>query len=97
MANPFVINREPKSNEKMSLESALKVFQDMMSMGSNPQQIEQILLTKYPNLKSISDEVKKNGRSLLDFATQKYMQKNINVTPTIQRMLDMTKNSNSRY
>ncbi len=89
MANPFMtpLNAENKTN--MTLGNIVSSFQRMLSMGSSPQQIQQVLLSKFPNLQNVAEEIQRSGMNPLDYATQKAMQKNINVNPAIQQMLSM--------
>ena len=53
-------------------------FQLMLSMGNNPQQIEQMILQQNPQLQVISNQMKQSGMSPLDFVMQYARQNNIN-------------------
>lgn len=56
----------------------MMLFQQMLSMGNNPQQIEQIILQQNPQLQVISNQMKQSGMSPLDFVMQYARQNNIN-------------------
>ena len=56
----------------------MMLFQQMLSMGNNPQQIEQMILQQNPKLQVISNQMKQSGMSPLDFVMQYARQNNIN-------------------
>lgn len=56
----------------------MMLFQQMLSMGNNPQQIEQMILQQNPQLQVISNQMKQSGMSPLDFVMQYARQNNIN-------------------
>lgn len=56
----------------------MMLFQKMLSMGNNPQQIEQMILQQNPQLQVISNQMKQSGMSPLDFVMQYARQNNIN-------------------
>ena len=56
----------------------MMLFQQMLSMGNNPQQIEQMILQQNPQLQVISNQMKQSGMSPLDFVMQYARQNNVN-------------------
>lgn len=55
----------------------INIFQNMLSMGVNPQQIEQMILAQNPQLQIISNQMKQSGLSPVDFVLQYARQNNI--------------------
>lgn len=60
------------------MNSPLEIFQQMMRMGNNPQQIEQMVLQQNPQLQVIANQMRQSGLSPMDFAMQYARQNNIN-------------------
>jgi hypothetical protein len=56
----------------------MMLFQQMLSMGNNPQQIEQMILQQNPQLQVISNQMKQSGMSPLDFVMQYARQNHVN-------------------
>ena len=46
------------------------IMNDLMSLGNNPQQIEQILFSQYPNLRILSNQMHQSGLSPIQFVIQ---------------------------
>lgn len=53
------------------------IFQNMISMGTNPKQIEQILFAQNPQLRILSNQIRQSGLTPLQFAFQYAKQNNI--------------------
>lgn len=71
------------------------IMNDLMSLGSNPQQIEQILFSQYPNLRILSNQMKQSGLSPIQFVMQYAQQRNIPIQENqlmsmYQQMMQMT-------
>ena len=71
------------------------IMNDLMSLGNNPQQIEQILFSQYPNLRILSNQMKQSGLSPIQFVMQYAQQRNIpiqenQVMSMYQQMMQMT-------
>lgn len=62
----------------MNNNNPMILFQQMLSMGNNPQQIEQMILKQNPQLQVISNQMKQSGMSPLDFVMQYARQNNVN-------------------
>ena len=57
--------------------NSTNIFKSMISMGGNPQQIEQILFAQNPQLQILSNQIKNSGLSPIQFAMQYARQNNI--------------------
>lgn len=71
------------------------IMNDLMSLGNNPQQIEQILFSQYPNLRILSNQMKQSGLSPIKFVMQYAQQRNIPIQENqlmsmYQQMMQMT-------
>ena len=71
------------------------IMNDLMSLGNNPQQIEQILFNQYPNLRILSNQMKQSGLSPIQFVMQYAQQRNIPIQENqlmsmYQQMMQMT-------
>lgn len=71
------------------------IMNDLMSLGNNPQQIEQILFSQYPNLRILSNQMKQSGLSPIQFVMQYAQQRNIPIQENqlmsmYQQMMQMT-------
>lgn len=98
MPNPFYTPVEQPKNSNMTLGDIVQAFHSMLSMGGNPMQIQQVLLANNPNMKKTFDEINQSGMNPLDYAMKKAMEKNIDVKPAIQQMVNMiNQNNNRRY
>lgn len=89
MSNPF--NNAPQA-QNVSVGNAIDLFKKMMSMGSNPQQITNLLISKNPQIAKVFQEMQASGLSPIDYAQKLAMQKNINITPALQQMIAITQN-----
>ena len=59
------------------------MFQNMISMGTNPQQIEQMIYAQNPQLRILANQMKQSGMSPLQFAIQYARQNNIPINENI--------------
>lgn len=78
------------------MNNPVNIFRNMMNLGTNPQQIEQILYSRNPRLRAISNQIKESGMTPIEFAMQYAKQNNIplqhnSVLNYYEQMLDMTK------
>ncbi|MBO5711389.1 MAG: hypothetical protein J6R47_00990 [Acholeplasmatales bacterium] len=89
MANPF---KNAPQAQSVSVGNAIDLFKKMMSMGKNPQQIINIIINNNPQLASVVSEMQQSGLSPIDYAKKVAMQQNININPTIEEMMNLTKN-----
>ena len=55
----------------------INIFQNMLSMGVNPQQIEQMIFAQNPQLQIIANQMKQSGLSPVDFVLQYARQNNM--------------------
>ena len=53
------------------------LFQSMVSMGTNPQQVEQMIYQQNPQLRILANQMKQSGMSPIQFAMQYAKQNNI--------------------
>lgn len=58
--------------------SPINIFQNMLRMGTNPQQIEQMIMQQNPQLQVIANQMKQSGMQPMDFVMQYARQNNIN-------------------
>lgn len=95
MANPFYSppNGQFSANNQR-LGDVVSSFQSLLKLGNNPEQIQNVLFSKYPNLKQTYEQISKSGMSPIDYAISKAMERNIDVNPAIQQMMNMI---NNRY
>ena len=63
----------------MNNNNPLNIFQQMLSMGTNPQQIKQVLFNKNPQLRILENQILQSGLSPIDFVFQYAQQNNIQV------------------
>ena len=89
MGNPF---NNATQTQKITINDALDMFKQMINMGSDPNQIINILTTQNPQMSYIFNEIKKSGLSPIEYAKKMAMQQNINVNPMIEQMINLTKN-----
>lgn len=57
----------------------LNIFQNMLSMGVNPKQIENFIFSQNPQLKILSNQMRQSGLTPIDFVIQYAKQNNINI------------------
>lgn len=72
------------------------VINELLKFGSNPQQVEQMLMMRNPNLKILANQIKQSGLNPIDFAVQYANQHNIPVNKDIltnnyNQMLNLVK------
>ena len=61
----------------MNNNSVLNIFQQMVSMGTNPMQIKQMILNNNPQLRVLENQISQSGMNPIDFAFQYAKQNNI--------------------
>ena len=59
------------------MNNAINLFQQMLSMGNNPQQIAQMIFQQNPQLQVIANQMQQSGMSPMDFVMQYAKQQNI--------------------
>lgn len=72
------------------------IFQQMLSMGNNPQQIEQMILQQNPQLQVFMNQMRQSGMRPLDFVMQYAQQNNINPA-MINQMANQMRGMIPRY
>ena len=55
----------------------INLFQQFLSMGNNPQTVEQMIFQQNPQLLVIANQMKQSGLSPMDFVMQYARQQNI--------------------
>jgi len=90
MGNPF---NNAIQGQQISLNDALDMFNNMRRMGSNPNQIIQLLSTQNPQFASLINEIQKSGLSPIEYAKKMALNQNIDVNPMIEQMRNLTKNN----
>lgn len=60
------------------MNNAITLFQQMLSMGNNPQQVAQMIFQQNPQLQVIANQMQQSGLSPMDFVMQYARQQNIN-------------------
>lgn len=90
MGNPF---NNAIQGQQISLNDALDIFNNMKRMGSNPNQIIQLLSTQNPQFANLINEIKKSGLSPIEYAKKMALNQNIDVNPMIEQMRNLTKNN----
>lgn len=59
------------------MNNAINLFQQMLSMGNNPQQVAQMIFQQNPQLQIIANQMQQSGMSPMDFVMQYAKQQNI--------------------
>lgn len=59
------------------MNNAIALFQQMLSMGNNPQQIAQAIFQQNPQLQVIANQMQQSGLSPMNFVMQYARQQNI--------------------
>ena len=59
------------------MNNAINLFQQMLSMGTNPQQITQMIFQQNPQLQVIANQMQQSGLSPINFVMQYARQQNI--------------------
>jgi hypothetical protein len=78
------------------MNNPLDLFKNIMSLGNDPQKIQEILLQRNPNLRAIYTQMQQSKMSPVEFVMQYAKQNNIplqknSVLNYYQQMLEMTK------
>lgn len=73
----------------------LDIFKNFMSMGTNPQQIQNMIFQQNPQLRVIANQMKQSGLSPVQFVMQYAKQNNLpiqenNLLTMCQQMQSMT-------
>lgn len=61
----------------------ISTFQNMLGMGVNPQQIEQLIFMQNPQLQILANQMKQSGLSPVDFVIQFARQNNMPCNPNV--------------
>lgn len=82
----------------------LGMFQQFLSMGPNPQVVEQMIFQQNPQFQVLANQMRQSGLSPVQFVMQYARQNNINVQPNIlsdmynqMRSMVPQQNNNFRY
>ena len=75
--------------------NANNLFQGLLSISNNPQQVENVLFTQYPQLRVLSNQMKQSGMNPVQFVMQYAQQRNITIQQNqilsmYQQMMQMT-------
>jgi hypothetical protein len=78
------------------MNSPLDLFKNIMSLGNDPQKIQEILFQRNPNLRAIYNQMLQSKMAPVEFVMQYAKQNNIplqknSVLNYYQQMVDMTK------
>lgn len=78
------------------MNNPISIFRNMMNLGRDPRQIEQLLYARNPRLQAISNQIKESGKSPIEFAMQYAKQNNIPLQQNTlinyyNQMMNMTK------
>ena len=78
------------------MNSPLDLFKNIMSLGNDPQKIQEILFQRNPNLRAIYTQMLQSKMAPVEFVMQYAKQNNIplqknSVLNYYQQMVDMTK------
>lgn len=73
------------------MNNPVNIFQQMLSMGNNPQQIQTMLFNQHPQMVAIYNMIQQSGLPPIQFAMQYAKQNNIPIqlNPMIQQMMGM--------
>ena len=78
----------------------LQIFQNFLNMGSNPQQVRQMILHQNPQLQVIENQMQQSGLSPVQFVMQYAQQNNMpiaNINNMYQQMLGMVNKKQQRF
>lgn len=72
----------------------MQIFNSYLNMGTNPQQIEQMILNQNPNLKIVLNQMRQNRMTPVQYAIQYAKQNNLpiseqQINSMYQQMLSM--------
>lgn len=59
------------------MNNAINIFKNMIAMGSDPKQVEKMILAQNPQLMALSNQIKESGLTPIDFAMKVAKQNNI--------------------
>ena len=74
----------------MMQNNPINIFQQFLAMGTNPQQIAQMIFQQNPQLRIIANQMQQSGLSPIDFVMQYARQQNIDPN-MIQNMYQQMK------
>ena len=82
--------------------NALGIFQQFLTMGNNPQAIQQMIFQQNPQLQILANQMYQSGLSPMQFVIQYARQNNINIQPNMlndmyQQMHNMIPNQNNNF
>ena len=67
-------------------QNPMNVLMQLMSMGSNPQQITNQILNQNPQMKVAFNQMQQSGMSTKDYVMQYAKQNNIDIQPLVNMM-----------
>lgn len=59
------------------MNNAVDLFKNMLSMGTDPRQVEKMILAQNPQLQALSNQIKESGLTPIEFAMKVAKQNNI--------------------
>lgn len=59
------------------MNNAVDLFKNMLSMGTDPKQVEKMILAQNPQLQALSNQIKESGLTPIEFAMKVAKQNNI--------------------
>lgn len=59
------------------MNSAIDMFKNMLTMGTNPKQVEKMIFAQNPQLQALSNQIKESGLTPIEFAMKVAKQNNI--------------------
>lgn len=59
------------------MNSAIDMFKNMLTMGTDPKQVEKMILAQNPQLQALSNQIKESGLTPIEFAMKVAKQNNI--------------------
>lgn len=68
----------------------INIFSNMLKMGVNPKQVEQMIFQQNPQLQVIANQMRQSGMSPMQFAMQFASQRNVN-PEVINQMINQMK------
>lgn len=59
------------------MNSAIDMFKNMLTMGTDPKQVEKMIFAQNPQLQALSNQIKESGLTPIEFAMKVAKQNNI--------------------
>ena len=77
------------------MNSAIDMFKNMLTMGTDPKQVEKMIFAQNPQLQALSNQIKESGLTPIEFAMKVAKQNNIPIQENAllnmcQQMQNMT-------